>query len=123
KLIKAEGTKLSDIKTAVSLEAQDGEAELKADIEAQLRVARWMGAPVGTQFSFLDEGMPAGGMAYDEGKRAGLRADDRSSVPHPAGTPQYDRWFDGYDAGQAVNLSKIQQSREDDARAFDAAGE
>ena len=39
-------------KRAVELSTPEGEARLREEIAATLEVARWLGSPVGTQFTF-----------------------------------------------------------------------
>lgn len=126
KQIKAEGTKLDDIKTAIRLEEPEGEAELRAQIEREIRVARWVGLPLGTQLSLLDEidRTPIDERAFEEGKRAGLKGQVASPPSSYAGDTMQ-KWMDGWSAGQAVLFEKgptkaaNQVQRDDDAKDFD----
>lgn len=103
KLIKSEGTKIADIKMAIDLETDEGEARIKADLQSTLRVARWMGASIGQQFEMFDaDRTPASERARGEGKRAGMKAEARKP-PYDPSTEQYREWMAGYDEGQAVN--------------------
>jgi hypothetical protein len=115
KLAKSEGTKIEDIRLAIELESDEGDTALKARLEAQLRIARWMGSPVGTQadmFGGVDR-TPSVDMAYDDGKRDGLAGRDFSPKYAP-GTAQYGRYREGHADGQAVNLSGIKPIDPDD---------
>jgi hypothetical protein len=104
KLIKAElGAKgLADIKLLEQLSTPEGEAELKAEMERQARVARWAGLQVGTQGSLFDEDRrTVGERAFDEGKRIGLSGGDCKPT-HQPGTEAYEKFVEGWHAGQAV---------------------
>lgn len=101
KVIKAEGSKLDDILLAIALESDEGDATLKAKIEAQLRVARWMGSAVGTQFDMFEDRTPSVDKAFEDGKRAGLRGDD-AKPPHAAASEQGQKWMHGWHNGQAI---------------------
>lgn len=108
KRIKGEGTPIEDIKTHLDLQSPEGEARMRASIDAQIRIARWNGLPLGTQtdlFSGVDR-TPDVDKAYGDGKRDGLAAEP-PSTKYAAGTAQYERYRDGYQAGQAVNLDGI----------------
>lgn len=104
KLAKAElgDDAIDSIKDAILLETPEGEAELKARIERQMRVARWMGLPVGAQADlFGEDRTPAADKAFADGKRAGL-AGETARPPHDPSTEQYRRWLSGHAEGQAV---------------------
>lgn len=123
KLIKSEGTRLADVKEAIALESPEGEKALKEDIERKLRVARWMGASIGTQFSFLDEDRtPSVDKAEEDGKRAGMRG-EAPNPPHHYGLLQQQAWLKGWHVGQKVNLDRIKEThdsqRAEDAKTFD----
>jgi hypothetical protein len=91
---------VEEIKLAISLETDEGEAELRARMERQVRVARWMGASVGTQF---DLGLGAAGemsstdRAFAEGKRAAAAGEKCTPPAHYApGSPDYEFWINGH---------------------------
>jgi hypothetical protein len=112
KIAKAECGKdaVESIKDKIKMETEEGQAEVKAQIERQLRVARWMGADVGTQFSMNLEvdRTPAEDRAYDDGKRVGL-AGGPCNPPHDPSVPQYAKWMGGFHAGQAVLAAGIKR--------------
>ncbi len=120
KLIKAEGTHLSDIKVAIKLEDPEGSAELRERIERELKVARWVGAPVGTQFSLLDEidRKPIDDRVFEDGKRSGLKG-EKCEAPRTLPGPLIDKFISGWHAGQAILAARITQQREEDSKAFD----
>lgn len=104
KVIKAElGAKgLADIKLLQQLSTPEGEAELKAEIERQLRVARWAGMPIGTQLDlFGPDRRPVEERAFEEGKRSGLAGETLKPTYDP-GTEGYDAFVKGWHDGQSV---------------------
>lgn len=117
------------IKDAIELETEEGEARFKARVERQIRVARWLGLDVGTQGElFGADRTPGDDRAFGEGKRAGMGGKERRA-PYDAATSQFRKWLEGYDAGQEVNRSLLQDSLKplspktapDDADPFDDA--
>lgn len=108
KRIKGEGTPIEDIKTHLELQSPEGEATMRQKMEAQLRIARWNGLPLGSQtdlFAGVDR-TPAVDKARTEGKIAGLKGDD-AKPPYAAESPQGQSWMEGWHDGQAVNLDGI----------------
>ena len=106
KMIKAEGTTLVDINTAIKLSGEEGEAVVKAEIADTIRVARWMGHSVGYQMEMFPDRRPATDRAYDDGKVAGL-AGQVKKPPFDANLPQCARWSDGWHDGQAALTMKM----------------
>lgn len=96
-------TAVADIKLAIELETEEGEANVKARMEAQARVMRWLGLPVGTQADMFPSGdlTPAVDKASADGKRAGL-AGEPCACPHDSSVPQYKAWMDGWHDGQKI---------------------
>lgn len=91
-----------DIRTAVKLDTPEGEEALKEKIEAEMRVARWMGLPVGAQEEmFPIDRTPAVDVAYATGKRHGL-AGDPCKPDYAPDLPQYQSYMSGFHDGQAV---------------------
>jgi hypothetical protein len=120
KLAKSECGKSAvvDIKDLILLEQPKGEDALRADIERQLRLARWANAKVGTQFSFDEiDKTPDVDRAYQLGKTAGLKGEVKRP-PFDASVPQYARWMDGWNDGQAVLVSSFR----DKLKTFDDDG-
>lgn len=116
KLAKAELGEgvVADIKTALELDSEEGEAKIRAAIEAQLRVASWMNVPLGSQSNLFAEPdrTPSVDRAYAAGKTAGL-AGETLSNPHAHDLPQHARYDEGWRDGQAVHLAKIKASSDD----------
>ena len=108
---------VKDIKLAIDLEEPDSDAVVQADIERMLRVARWHGASVGSQFELFagPDRTPAVDRAFAEGKRAALRQEPAAS-PYASTLPQNDAYLEGHAAGGKALLDA---QRSDDAFAFD----
>jgi hypothetical protein len=103
KMIKAEGTPIADVKTAIRLSGEDGEEAVRAEIEAMIRIARWMGASVGHQIEMFDDRRSPQEHAYDAGKVAGLAGQVRKA---PDGLLE-ERWMEGWNDGQAALTMKL----------------
>jgi hypothetical protein len=107
KLAKSECGKwaVADIKDLILLEQDKGAEAMKADIERKLRLARWAGAAVGTQFSFEEVDRRAGeDVARENGKIAGMKG-EACNPPHDPSVPQHQAWIAGWHDGQAVLMS------------------
>jgi ribosome modulation factor len=110
KLIKAEGSKISDIKLSL-LEPEKFEAQVRDEVESFQRVARWVGSPLGTQLSLIDEPdrTPGDERAFEDGKRAGMKGED-CKAPFANHLPQANKWREGWHAGQAVVTASFKQA-------------
>lgn len=111
---------VDEIKDAILLEADEGDAILQARIERQLRIARYMGAIAGTQFEMFagPDRTPAVDRAREEGRRSGMQGETLRS-PYDPGLPQNDAFIEGWHLGQKA-LFSIQ--RTDDGALFDEGG-
>jgi ribosome modulation factor len=92
------------IKDAILLDTDEGEAKLRADLERQLRIARWMNVPFGQQaelFSDANDRRPATERARAEGKKAGMEG-LAMKPPYHTALPQFDQWVEGWHEGQAA---------------------
>lgn len=111
------------IKYAIDLEDEKGEARLKERMLRMAEVARWMGLEVGTQADlFPADNRPGDDRAYAEGKRHGMEGKERRP-PHDPSTSQSRSWLKGYDDGQAVNRSKMQDAMTRPAKEETAAAD
>jgi ribosome modulation factor len=107
KVIKAEGGSITDIKTAIKLSGEEGEKAVKKEIEDTIRVARWLGHSVGYQMEMFEDRRPGVDRAYDEGKVAGMGGNIKKPPYSDPSLPQYKRWMEGWDDGQAVLTMKL----------------
>lgn len=110
KLARAElgSDAIDDIKDMIAMETEEGELAIKAAIERQLRVARWMGLPYGAQAGLFDniDRTPAVEKAYANGKRDGLAGASQNN-PHDPSVPQHGEYLRGWQDGQAVIAAGI----------------
>jgi hypothetical protein len=108
KRIKAELGKrgVDEIKLAVLLDTDSGEADAKADIESTIRVMRWMGIPVGTQGDLFPDNdpTPITDRAFAEGRRHALAGQSREN-PHHHTTEAARSYEAGYDKGQGEKIT------------------
>lgn len=104
KRIKAEGGSVKAIKLSIELATPEGESAFRARLAEQQEVAAWNG--VGIQVDmFADERQPAEDRAFEEGKRAGMKGEDRKP-PYDPSVPQHQKWLEGYGEGNAVLASE-----------------
>lgn len=103
KIIKADlGSEgLQDIKDLIVMSTPEGEASVKAKMERQARIMRWMNIPIGTQGALFGEPdrTPLKERAFNDGKRQGLAGETQSN-PHHQSTEAYHAHNEGYEAGQ-----------------------
>lgn len=121
KLAKAEITWTDGVallKDMILLETDSGEAELRARAERARMAAIYMAAPLGSQFDFFDDRMPAVDRAYAEGKRDALAGEALRNTYDPS-VPQFGRYAEGWHDGQRA-LIDAQKAR--DERDFNVTG-
>lgn len=108
KVIKADlgANGLDEIKSLIEGKTPEGEATIKARIERDMRVLRWMGVPIGSQADLFPttDRTPITERAFNEGKRQGL-AGENNNNPHHHTTEAHRFHEQGYEAGQAANAS------------------
>lgn len=91
---------MDDIKLAIELDSDEGQARLREKMEREARVARWFGMQVGTQGTlFGEDRAPRDEKIRTEGKRAGLSGVQRIPPTHYS-QQDADHWYLGYDEGQ-----------------------
>lgn len=109
KIIKADlGAKgLQDIKDLITMSTPEGEATMKAEMERQARIMRWMNIPIGTQGSIFggEDRTPLTERSFNEGKRQGL-AGESNNNPHHHTTEAHRHHNDGWAAGQEAKATK-----------------
>jgi hypothetical protein len=101
---------LQDIKDLIQLKTPEGEAAMKAMMERQARVMRWMNIAIGSQGALFaeEDRTPITDRAFAEGKRQGL-AGETISNPHHHTTEAHRSHLAGYEAGQATNAAGIKK--------------
>lgn len=98
---------LADIKGLIELATPEGEARMKADVERQVRLLRWMQVPIGTMgdmFADTDR-TPLVERAFNEGKRQGL-AGESCVNPHHHTVAAHKSHNDGWAEGQKTKATK-----------------
>lgn len=93
---------VTNIKDLIALDEPGGEAELRAEVERKLQMARWCNSVVGTQFGMFDaDRTPSVDRAFEAGKVAGMSGESRNP-PHDPSVPQYHKWLEGWNEGQGT---------------------
>jgi hypothetical protein len=120
KIIKSDlGAKgLQDIKDLIELSTPEGEAAMKAEMERQVRVMRWMNIPIGSQGALFGDAdrTPLTERAFNEGKRQGL-AGEPVSNPHHHTTEAARKYDEGFAEGQKTLATKGFSKLEPDEKA------
>lgn len=106
-----------EIDHMIELETAEGEAKFKANVEREVRVARWLGLPIGSNGDLFDavDRTPAVDRAAATGKRDGL-AGNRAQPNCDPSVPQYAAYMAGYAEGQkiAFNIKPFPSAHHDD---------
>ncbi len=109
KIVKADLGKhgIDEIKGVIEGATPEGEAVIKARIERDVRVLRWMQVPIGTMEDLFptNDRTPLTERAFADGKRQGL-AGERQNNPHHHTTEAHRFHNDGYASGQETLATK-----------------
>jgi hypothetical protein len=120
KIIKSDlGAKgLQDIKDLIALSTPEGEAAMKAEMERQVRVLRWMQVPMGTMGDLFpsEDRTPLTERAFNEGKRQGLAGEPVNNQHHHT-TAAHKSFNDGFAEGQKTLATKGFSKLEPDDKA------
>jgi ribosome modulation factor len=97
--LKADGFFVVDMQIADDL-AGSQEAKVRTAVERRLKVARWIGHPLGAQMDLFEKTSPTAtaDRAYDDGKRVGMEGGKPDVPTHFAAVHQ--EWLDGWYEGQ-----------------------
>lgn len=108
----ADGISKADLKLMRDLDGKAGDAALRVEIERTLRVARWMGAEVGEQFSFDDipNRAPVTERAFERGKRDGMSGATAVTPEGYTGESEQE-YLRGWHDGQAILFSALELSK------------
>lgn len=103
KALKADGFTVEEFKVADDLTTVKGEAKVKASVETRLRVAAWIGHPMGAQMDlFAKNAKTMTRDPYDEGKQASMENKPKKPpAEYGVGSDQWAKWIEGYDDHQA----------------------
>ena len=118
KKAKTEGVLLADIKAYIAAGTEEGQANLKADVDRVARVARWRGFAIGHQFGLFGDDDESQPLSFTLGKEAGLKGE-------PATCPanrDVEEFLRGWHAGQKILLSGFKPTPAEDGspHPFDA---
>lgn len=108
KVVKADLGKagMAQIRAVIEAQTPEGEAAIKARIEQDAQVLRWLGVPIGSQADmFPTDRTPITERAYAEGKRQGL-AGEKQSNPHAPSTEASREFLRGFADGQQTLATK-----------------
>ena len=112
KIVKADLGKhgLNQIQALIEGATPEGETAIKARIERDMQVLRWMGVPIGSQADLFPatDRTPITERAFNEGKRQGL-AGETNKNPHHHTTEAHRAHNEGYMAGQEANARGIKK--------------
>jgi hypothetical protein len=104
KSIKADGFTVAQVDFAIKLQTPEGEESAREKLANEIQSAKWVGSPLGTQFSFdLEDRTPAVDRAHDEGKQAALEG-KRPSPPYDPSVPQHQEWLRGFHSVQDARV-------------------
>lgn len=102
--LKGDGYTVKQMEIADQLATVKGEVKVTDEVRDRLKVARWIGHPMGAQLDLFET--PRGSRrphtenAYDAGKLASMQNQPRKP-PHDPSTVAYGEWMAGYEAHQA----------------------
>lgn len=129
KIIKADlGAKgLQDIKDLITMSTPEGEAAMKAEMERQARIMRWMNIPIGTHGELFadNDRTPLTERAFAEGKRQGLAGESCNNLHHhttEAHRFHNDGWAAGQEAKATKGFSKLDPEADADIQASSKLG-
>lgn len=109
KIVKADLGKsgMVQIKSLIEASTPEGEAAIRARIEQDAQVLRWLGVPIGTQTDMFPDTdrTPIAERAFNAGKRQGL-AGESCNNPHHVTTEAHREHNRGYEAGQEQLATK-----------------
>jgi uncharacterized protein (UPF0335 family) len=101
KRLKSDGFEPYEIDYALALRKKDPAEQLAQHLR-QMRIARWLAHPIGTQGSLL----PADGEAYEIGKAVGLEGSAPCKPPTTMSDSDQQRWIEGWQDGQQTLAAK-----------------
>jgi len=107
--LKADGFAVKAVEDAILMETPEGEAKVRDRLAQSIEAARYVGASLGTQFTFDLAGVdktPSVDRAFDEGKRASME-NHAAKPPYDPSTEQYRSYMAGFHEHQSKLASKI----------------
>jgi ribosome modulation factor len=115
KAAKADGITKKDLEYALRLRSDDSNGEeLLEERRREIRIAKWLQHPVGTQMDMFDKDRStAEEKAFELGKNAGMEG-KACIAPYDGSTKQAQAWIKGWHEGQAAifDIRKIKTEEE-----------
>lgn len=103
-LLKQDGFKVRQMQIADDLGTVNGEAKRTNEVDDVLRVARWIGHPMGAQLDLFAQAsttLSAESQQYERGRAASADNQPRKPPDYFAvGSDPYETWLEGYDDHQ-----------------------
>ncbi|MBA3576212.1 MAG: hypothetical protein H0W39_01150 [Sphingomonas sp.] len=103
---------LDQIKTYEQAQTPEGQATIKAQMEATSQAMRFAGMPVGTQLDLLADRAPLDERAYRDGEEAGLRGDTLAN-PYNEASHEGQEFARGWHDGQGALFAGIKKKAEE----------
>jgi len=120
--LKSDGFLVLDMKIADDLSGSPKqEQKVRVAVERRLKVARWIGHPLGAQMDLFEKPTPVATVdrAFDEGKAAGMVGDKADPPTHFSAGELAQAWMAGWHEGQKLlvrhKIKKQDQAWEDSA--------
>lgn len=100
--LKSDGFTVEEFQVADDLATVKGEAKVKSKVETRLRVARWIGHPMGAQLDLFAKNAKGPRNPRDEGRQASMENKPKKPpAEYAIGSDQWAQWIEGYDEHQA----------------------
>ena len=110
KSLKADGFLVKEFTIADELLTQRGEIKIKGEVTTRLRVARWLGHPMGNQLDLFAETSNAAADPFELGKQASMENQARKVPPQYAEfSDAYELWMKGYSEHQTTLAAKFKR--------------
>jgi hypothetical protein len=99
--LKADGFSVKQMQIADDLTTERGEQKIEAEVSDRLKVARWIGHPMGAQLDLFEQPdrTPIVDRAFAAGKTASME-NKPAKPPHSPDTEAYRAWMQGYHSHQ-----------------------
>jgi hypothetical protein len=104
---------VNQIKVYELAQTPEGQAKLKADMEAAAQAMRFAGMAINTQTDMFEDLAPLVERAYAMGEEAGLRGDTLSN-PYNEGSPEGQQYAAGWHEGQVALFEGIKKLEDRD---------
>lgn len=107
---------LDQIKAYEKAQTPDGQAAIKAEMEATRQALRFAGVPINTQLDLLEDLAPLAERAYSAGEEAGLKGETLAN-PYNEGSFEGQEFARGWHDGQGALFAGIRKKEEEGADA------